>query len=120
MVAKKFERCDSVIELEINYQKFVCDLAKDEVVTMFYEMRTTLVEIEKLLQEKGQEALEQVKELYESMIDTFLYKGASKDIFKDNYSLGFHEDVFQYLMNEYREYRERKSLKYSVTRLRQK
>ena len=119
MVAKKFERCDSVITIEIDNKEYICDLSKDEVAVLFYDLANVLKRVEESMKDEESD-IQKVKEVYCDVIDTFMYPNASKEIFVEDDSLSFHEDVFQYLLNEYKEYRERKAMKYSKARLYQK
>ena len=119
MLAKKFERCESVMTIEIDDKSYVCDLSKDEVAILFYDLPKILNDAE-VAMKKDTTDMHEVKDIYKDVIDTFLYAGASKEIFIEDDSLSFHEDVFQYLLNEYKEYRERKTMKYSKARLLQR
>lgn len=122
MQASRFERPDSILEVTLQGHTYCTDLANDSVSMLFQTIQQTLKEAESSLQHATdeQEAVMKVKEVYEQMIDTFLQCEASKEIFAEEDSISFHEDVFQYLTREYQDYRRRKARMYSSERLHQK
>ncbi|UWD43268.1 hypothetical protein NYU56_18460 (plasmid) [Clostridioides difficile] len=120
----KFERKNSIRDMEILGEKFEVDFSRDEIAIVLAEVSDNMTNIEKGLDiEEGTikrattEILEKLKEEARRGINIILNDDtACERIFKDNNSMALHEEVYDFLVTQYSKYKEKRFEKYAPNR----
>ncbi|MCC0752661.1 hypothetical protein KGF47_18235 [Clostridioides sp. ZZV13-5731] len=120
----KFERKNSIRDMEILGEKFEVDFSRDEIAIVLAEVSDNMTSIEKGLDvEEGTvkrattDILEKLKEEARRGINIILNDDAACErLFKNNNSMALHEEVYDFLVTQYSKYKEKRFEKYTPNR----
>lgn len=118
MAISKFEKRDTTAVMEIGAKRYAVDMAKDCVGLAIGRIGVTLEEIRASAEKRSaEESMAQMKQAYKEAINEILGdKNAAAEIFVEDDSLSFHDDILLFIQDEFNKVAEQKLTKYSPNR----
>lgn len=119
-MASKFEKRNTIVELEIEVNTWTVDMAEDRVGLALTTATMEIGAIQKaagMTAKDAEKSMEKMKVAYEKGINAILDDPeASKKIFVEDSSVSYHDDIFLFIQSEFERVANEKLSKYSAAR----